>query len=88
MGVASGDHALKLPQSDTRWAWGSRSANATSAVCAALGDEAAASSPDGFAEGALRDRAREVSGLGSTGLATVSAEASGLADLVFFCVLG
>jgi len=88
MGVASGDHALKPPQTETRCAWGSSNANVTSTVCAALGDEAAASWADGCADAALRDRAREVSGVGSTGLATVSAEASGLADLVFFCVLG
>lgn len=58
----------------------------TSTGRAVSGDEAA-SGADGFDEGALRDRARGVFGLGSTGLATVSTEASGLADSVLFCIL-
>jgi len=40
MGVAPGDHALNPPQSETLWAWGSRSANVTLTVRDALGDGA------------------------------------------------
>ena len=113
MGVASGDQALNPPQSDTRWAWGSKSAKPTLTVWAAFGDGTAASGTDDAEDGVpvvvralppgegtdglaaastadvgFRGRARGLSGLGSTGLATVTTAASGLLDLVLFCILG
>jgi len=68
MGVASGDHALNPPQSATRLAWGSRSANVTLTVCGALGDGACFSAAtfvdDGTVAGGVEDFAEVLPGVG------------------------